>query len=185
MILGITGTLGAGKGTVIEYLSSKGFEHYAVSDTFLAGEAAKRGLEPDRKTRHDIANEYRAMGPTKLMEAVYEMARSSIEAGNDVCIEPQHSPAEVGFIQSLGGKVIAIDADIHTRYERIWKRGSAKDKVSFEEFKAFEELETTPTETTTNDLAGAVRTADIVIRNDGTLQELHTQIDAALKALQS
>lgn len=183
MILGITGTLGAGKGTVVDYLVSKGFTHYAVSDTFLTNEAKKRGLEPDRKARHDIANEYRALGPTRLMEAVYEMALPSIDAGKDTVIEPQHSPAEVGFIQSLGGKVIAIDADIHARYERIWQRGSAKDKVSFEEFKSFEELETNPTETTTNDLAGAVRVADVIIRNDGTLEELHAKIDEALAKL--
>lgn len=183
MILGITGTLGAGKGSVVEYLVSKGFEHFAVSDTFLTNEAIRRGLEPDRKARHDIANEYRAQGPTKLMEAVHDMARSAIAEGKDVIIEPQHSPAEVAFIQSLGGHVIAVDAAIETRYERIWKRGSAKDKVSFEEFKAFEELETNPTETTTNDLAGAVAAADIHLTNDGSLSELHANIEDALAKL--
>ncbi len=183
MILGITGTLGAGKGTVVDYLVSKRYEHYAVSDTFLATEAKKRGLEPTRKARHDIANEYRAEGPTKLMEAVYEMARASVEAGKNVIIEPQHSPAEVAFIQSLGGRVIAVDADIRVRYERIWKRGSAKDNVSFEEFKSFEELETNPTETTSNDLAGAVRAADAHVLNDGTLDELHVRIEEALQKL--
>lgn len=183
MILGIAGTLGAGKGTVTDYLITKGFEQYAVSDTFLRNEALARGMEPDRKARHDIANEYRAMGPTKLMEAVYEMARPAVEAGKDVVIDPQHSPGEVAFIQSLGGKVIGVDADLRTRYDRIWARGGEKDKVSFEEFKAFEELEMNPTETTTNDLAGAIRAADIVIMNDGTLEELHAKIDEALAKL--
>ena len=184
MILGITGTLGAGKGTVIEYLSSKGFQHYAVSDTFLRNEAIARGLAPDRKARHDIANEYRAKGPTKLMEALYEIARPAIEEGKDVFIEPQHSPDEVRFIQSLGGKVLGIDADIRTRYERIRARGGAKDNVTFEEFKAFEELEMHPTETTSNDLAGALAAADIHLQNDGTREELQAQVDAALEKLQ-
>ena len=183
MILGITGTLGAGKGTVVEYLKSKGFEQYAVSDTFLVNEAVKRGLAPDRRARHDIANEFRAQGPTKLMEAVYEMARPAVEAGKDVFIEPQHSIDEVRYIQSLGGKVFSIDADIKIRYERIWKRASSKDQVSFEEFKSFEELEMRPTENTTNDLAGAIEVADYHLTNDGTLEELHAQIDTALHDL--
>ena len=30
IIIGITGTLGAGKGTVVEYLKKKSFKHYSV-----------------------------------------------------------------------------------------------------------------------------------------------------------
>jgi len=38
MILGITGTFGAGKGTIVEYLKTKGFSHYSVSEDFLIPE---------------------------------------------------------------------------------------------------------------------------------------------------
>ncbi|MDO8465091.1 MAG: AAA family ATPase [Gallionella sp.] len=184
MIIGVTGTLGAGKGTVTEYLvNHKGFAHVAVSDTFLAGEAIKRGRTPDRQARHDIANEYRANGPMKLMEACYELALPDIEAGKDVVIDPQHSVAEVEFIQSKGGFVFAVDADINTRYERIHKRGTAKDNVSFEEFAAIQELEMNPTESSNNDLGGAVRKADVCITNNGTREELHVQIDDVLKKI--
>ena len=183
MIIGITGTLGAGKGTVVEYLVSKGFVHVAVSDTFLVGEAHKRGLEPTRKVRHDIANEFRAKGPTRLMEAVYELAVPAVTAGENTVLEPQHTVDEVRFIQSKGGIVIGVDADIKTRYERIQKRGSAKDNVSFEEFRDFEQLEMKPGETSSNNLSGAVAAADVRIQNNGTLEELHAQIEEALKKL--
>jgi dephospho-CoA kinase len=184
MILGITGTLGSGKGTVVDYLvDQKGYKRFAVSDTFLASEAVKRGLEPDRQARHDIANEYRALGPTKLQEAVYDMAKSDIEAGHDVIIEPQHTVGEVHFIQSLGGKVIGIDADIHTRYERIQRRGSAKDNVSFEEFRDFEQLESQSDDPNKQNLIAAGHEADVHIRNDGTLDDLHHEIEVALEKL--
>lgn len=184
MLIGVVGTLGSGKGTVSEYLvKEKGFEQYAVSDTFLAGEAIRRGLEPDRTARHDIANEYRSKGPTKLMEACYELALPAIESGKNVIIDPQHTPEEVEFIRSKGGLVIGVDADIRTRYERIKKRGSAKDSVSFEEFSEMEELELRPSATTNNNLEGALATADVIVRNDGTLEEFHAQIDAALEKL--
>ncbi len=184
MIIGITGTLGAGKGTVVEYLvKQKGFKHFAVSDTFLAGEAIKRGLTPDRIVRRDIANEYRAQGPTKLMEAVYEMARPAIEAGEDVIIDPQHTVGEVEFIKSKGGVEFAVDADLKTRYERIHKRGSAKDLITFEEFAKEQEHEMASDDPNKNNLGAAIKKADFLFTNNGSEKELCLQVEEALKSL--
>lgn len=183
MILGVTGMLGAGKGTVVEYLETKGFKIFAVSDTFLVSEAMKRGLEPTRDSRRIIANEYRSLGPTKLQEAVYEMARKDIEAGHNVVIEPQHTAGEVRFIQTLNGVVLSVDADIYTRYERIKKRATAKDDVTFDEFKDAEERESHSDNPNENNLIVATKEADIHITNDGTLEELHTQVDVVLESI--
>lgn len=184
MIIGITGTLGAGKGTVVEYLvKQKGFRHIAVSDTFLAGEAARRGLIPDRVTRRNIANEFRAKGPVALMEAVYILAKPFIDAGENVVMEPQHTAAEVGFIQSVGGIEFAVDASLETRYERISKRGSEKDGVSFEQFKAEQEFEMSQTDPNMNNLGAAMKKADTIFQNNGTQEELFTQVEAALKTI--
>lgn len=178
IIIGITGTLGAGKGTVVEYLVSRyGFKNFAVSDTFLAGEAVKRGIQPTRIARRDIANEYRALGPTKLMEAVYEMAKSSIDAGENVIIEPQHTAAEVKFIQSIGGIELSIDANLKTRYERIVKRGSDKDKVGYEEFEKEQIREMASEDPNLNNLGAAIAVANFLLTNDGTLEDLHKQVD--------
>lgn len=181
MIIGITGTLGAGKGTVSEYLvQKKGFEHFAVSDTVLVGEARKRGLEPNRDTRRAIANEYRALGPTKLVEAGYMIAEPAIAAGKDVIIDPLHTAAEVEFIQSKGGIVVGVDADLRVRYERIAKRGGSKDHVSFEEFSAQQALEMASEDPNKNNLAAALHGADVQLTNNGTPEELYAQIERAL-----
>ncbi|HEY5383390.1 MAG TPA: AAA family ATPase [Candidatus Paceibacterota bacterium] len=181
MIIGITGTLGAGKGTVVEYLvQQKGFKHFAVSDTFLAGEAKKRGIEPTRVVRRDIANEFRAKGPTKLMEAVYKMAKGAIEAGENVVLEPQHTAAEVKFIQSIGGIELAVNADLRTRYQRIQKRGSSKDDVTFEQFEAEQIHEMASDNPDQNNLGAAIQAADTVLYNDTTPEELYIQVEAAL-----
>lgn len=182
-IIGITGTLGAGKGTIVEYLKTKGFKHIAVSDTFLAGEAVRRGLTPDRIARRDIANEFRAMGPTGLMEAVYEMAGPVIEAGEDVVIEPQHTAAEVHFIQSKGGVVFAVDADLKVRYERIQKRGSTKDNVSFEQFAEEQKTEMASSDPNKNNLGAAIAQANYHLTNDGTRTELEAAIEKVLTQL--
>ena len=185
MIIGITGTIGAGKGTVVEYLVSKGFKHFAVSDTFLKEEAIKRGLVPDRIVRRDIANEYRAKGPTKLMEALYEMARTAIEAGENVVIEPQHTEPEVSFIQFMGGIELSIDADIDTRYTRIVKRGSEKDKIPYEQFVEEQRHEMASDDPNKNNLGAAISKADYHITNNGTPEELYRQVDAAMADIAS
>ncbi len=180
MIIGVTGTLGAGKGTVVEYLKTKGFKHYAVSDTFLAGEAEKRGLPPTRENRRDIANEYRAQGATKLMEAVVAFAKEDIDAGHDVVIDPQHTKAEVEFIHAMGGYEIAVDADLPVRYERIQKRGGSKDNVTYEEFAAAQALEMASDDPDKNNLGMAIAAADARVTNNGSLEELFAQVDEVL-----
>ena len=176
----MTGTLGAGKGTVTDYLVRKrGFVHVSVSE-FLAAEAVRRGLEANRQARHDIANEYRSAGPTALMEAVY---RSVGEETARAILEPQHTPAEVHFIQSKGGVVLSVDASLETRYDRIRKRGSPKDNVSFEEFARFQELEMASSDPNKNNLGGAIAAADIHLTNDAEPETLYQAVDAALRKI--
>jgi hypothetical protein len=115
------------------------------------------------------------------MEAVYEMARPAIEAGEDVIIEPQHTVGEVEFIKSIGGIELSVDADIDTRYARIQKRGSSKDNVSFEEFKRVEDLEMASTDPNKNNLRAASAAANVHLTNNGTQEELFAQVEAALK----
>lgn len=180
MIIGVTGTLGAGKGSVVDYLvDQKGFAHLSVTD-FMRSVAQERGITPTRMVFHDIANEYRARGPIALQEAVRDWGKEQGITDNFV-IEAQHTPDEVRFVQGLGGVVIAVDADIRTRYERIVNRGHDKDNTTFEEFKAHEELEMSPTASSTNNLGESLKIADVLIENNGSVEELHAAVDALLK----
>lgn len=179
VLIGLTGTHGAGKGTVTKYLVEKnGFTAYSVSE-FLANEARRRGMEPDRSARRNIANEYRSNGPTGLMEAVYATIDPISER---VILEPQYTVDEVKFIQEQGGIVIAVDATLETRYERVHVRGSAKDDVSFEEFKAMQELEMDSTDPNKQNMKVAMACADIHLMNDGTVAEFEKKIKEVLVA---
>jgi len=179
MIIGVTGTLGAGKGSVVDYLTKeKGFAHLGVTD-FMRSVAKERDIAPVRMTFHDIANEYRMLGPTKLQEAVIAWGKGKGIMDNFV-IEAQHTPEEVRFVQEQGGIVIAVDADMRTRYDRITGRGHDKDNTTFEEFKAHEELEMRPTDSSSNHLVEALAAADYHIDNNGTLEELRAKIEDAL-----
>lgn len=177
LLLGLTGTHGAGKGTITEYLVREhGFVCLSVSE-FLAEEAVRRGMKPDRTARRNIANEYRTQGPRALMEAVYA---SIPEGAERVILEPQYTREEVQFIHEKGGVVLAVDADLRTRYDRVHVRGSAKDDVSFEEFKAAQEKELDSSDPTKQNLGVAMAMADVHLVNDGTLEDLKREIERAL-----
>jgi dephospho-CoA kinase len=174
-LIGITGTHGAGKGTITNHLTEKyGFVSFSVSE-FLATEAVRRGLKPDRTARRDIANEYRAQGPTGLMSAVFATIDPALSR---VILEPQYTTEEVEFVQSRGGVVIAVDASLETRYRRVHVRGSAKDDVSFEEFKEAQEREMGSENSNQQNLSEAMKRADVHLTNDGTVEEFERGIEA-------
>ncbi len=178
ILVGITGTHGAGKGTITQHLCDRhGFVCRSVSE-FLAEEATRRELYPDRGARHMLANEYRARGPRALMEAVF----ATIPEGADrVVLEPQYTPDEVRFIREKGGVVIALDADMEMRYKRVHVRGSAKDDVSYEEFKAAEEREMEAARSGEQNLRATMQEADVLLINDAGIQELVDSVDTFLK----
>lgn len=59
IIFGITGTNGAGKGTVVEYLKTKGFEHLWVTG-LITEEIVKRGMPVNRDSMRIVANDLRS-----------------------------------------------------------------------------------------------------------------------------
>jgi len=180
ILVGLTGTHGAGKGTITTYLcTTHNFVRFSVSE-FLAAEAVRRGRTPDRHVRHDIANEYRAKGPTALMEAVFATVDPNSER---VVLEPQYTVEEVQFIKNKGGTVIAVDAPLEVRYARVHVRGSTKDDVSFEDFKRAQEVEMQAVREGEQNLSAAIALADEHIVNDGTQEELYAKVQHIVQAL--
>ena len=178
MIIGITGTIGAGKGTVVEYLKeTKGFAHYSVRD-FLMEEIARRGLPPDRNSTREVGNDLRLVhGPSYLMEVAYARA---LEVGGDALIESVRGLKEAEFLRSAGAFLLAVDADRKLRYERITERGLSTDHVDFDTWVAQEEAELASTDPSGMNVIGVMRMADARIENDGTLEELHAKVDEVL-----
>lgn len=182
MIIGITGTLGAGKGTIGEYLvNQKGFKHYSARAIFNE-ELARRGIPSNRDTITAVANDLRAQhGPGYVAEQLLARAK---EAGSDAVIESIRTVSEAEYLKSHGAFVWAVDADIKTRYERISGRGSETDAVSFDKFVADEDREMTNTDPTKQNIKGVMTLADHTFRNDGTPEELFAQVEEALAKIQ-
>lgn len=181
MILGITGTLGAGKGEVVSRLVRRGFRHYSVRD-FLVKEIERRDLPVSRDTMVHVGNDLRRRyGPGYLALALYRQAQRE---GGDAVIESVRTPGEVGALERADGfYLIAVDAEPRTRYERVIKRGSSTDGVSFDAFCADEEREMHATDPAKQNIAAVIAQADFHIRNDGTREELFAEVDRVMKEI--
>ncbi len=175
MIIGITGTLGAGKGTVVEFLKQKGFVHLSVRD-FLIGEIKRRNLEINRNNMLLVANDLREKNSSSyIAERLYEKAKN--ETKNCV-IESLRSVGEVEALKNKGTfYLIGVDADIKTRYERIKQRQSASDNVTFEEFVEDEKFETTSEDPSKSNVLRCLGLADFKLENNGNLEDLNKKIE--------
>jgi dephospho-CoA kinase len=178
MVIGITGTNGAGKGTVVEYLKTKGFKHFSARD-FFTEEIIKRGLEVNRDSMVFVANDLRAQrGPGFFAESAVAYAQLQ---GGDVVVESIRSIGEAEYLKAHGAELWTVDADIKKRFERISLRASETDKISFEKFVEDEQREFSNTDPTKQNLSGVMKMADVVLTNDGTETELFAQVEAALE----
>lgn len=181
MIIGIAGSFGSGKGAVVDYLvTNEGFKHFSASG-LITDEIKRRGLPVNRDTMTVVANDLRKLhGPAYLMEEMYRLAS---EEGGDAVLESLRAVAEAQKVKELGGTVIGVDADSKIRYERAVKRGSEKDNVSYEKFLEQERAESNPDDPTKQDVFSVLKESDFIVTNNGTLEELHAQIDEVLKQI--
>lgn len=182
IIIGITGTLGAGKGTVVDYLTEKkGFAHFSVRG-HLAEVIKARGEEVNRDSLTHTANELRASNtPSFIIEELFRKAQQS---GQNCIIESIRTPGEIDALRSKEGFVLlAVDADIYTRYQRIQQRQSETDNVDFETFKQNEAREMHSDDPNKQNLSECIRRADFVISNDGSIGQLEEQTEKILHTI--
>ncbi|HMA78155.1 MAG TPA: AAA family ATPase [Candidatus Paceibacterota bacterium] len=183
MIIGITGTDGAGKGTAVEYLKTKGFTHYSARE-FIVAEIERQALPVTRNQMRLTANQMRAEhGNEYVIKQAYEQAAA---AGiTNAVIESVRAAAEAKYLKSQGGILLAVDANPELRYERVQARRSASDQVTYEQFLEQEALEKNDPDPNGMQKAIVMEMADYTIMNDGTVAELEKQIETFLNIFAS
>lgn len=180
IIIGITGTLGAGKGTVVQYLlGQKGFVHFSVR-AYITRELEARGMPVNRDTLTSLANQLRAQNsPSYIIEELFKEASL---LNKNCIIESIRTPGEIAALRNYPGfYLLAVDADPMVRYERIRKRNSETDNVSFETFLSNEQREMHSDDLNKQNLAECIRQADYIIYNNGNPNQLYFETEAFLE----
>jgi dCMP deaminase len=182
MIIGLTGKNGAGKTAVSDYLKSRGFDYYSLSDEIRA-EIRRRGLDITREVLIEVGNELREQsGPGVLAERILR----NLANGQNYVIDSIRNPQEVEALRQRSDfTLLAVEADQAMRFERSRARareGAAQTLRQFVE----EEARELSSENPANQQLNATRQkADLVVNNDGTLEELHRELDKLLPPLMS
>lgn len=180
MIIGLTGTNGAGKGTVAEILKEKGFEYHSLSDE-LREELKRRGVSENRDALIALGNELREKeGPGTLAKRMASRIRKSKK--DSFVIDSIRNPAEIEELRKNKSFILlAVDADIGLRYERVTARSRPGDSnLTFEHFKSQEQTELSGGKNS-QQLLKCMGMADIRVINEGSIEELKEKVESILK----
>jgi dCMP deaminase len=182
MIIGLTGKNGAGKTEVSNYLKSRGFEYFSLSDE-IRNEIRVRGLQMARDTLIQVGNELREkFGPGVLAERILT------RLGNDrnYVVDSIRNPHEVDALRKRGDfTLLAIEADQATRFERSRARARENAAQTLQQFIEEEARELESDNPANQQLIATQQKADLIVGNDGTLEELHRRLDTLLPPLMS
>lgn len=163
-----------------------GFKHFSVR-AFLTQKVISRNLPVNRDTLVAVGNELRVQhGPGYIAEQLYRQAALT---GENCVIESIRTLGEVNVLKAAALKtkggfyLFAVDAKPELRYERSFLRGSTTDKISFEQFLQDEKREMESDDPNKQNLNACIAAADYRFLNDGTVDDLHRQIDSVLSEI--
>lgn len=178
MIIGLTGKNAAGKGEAANYLKSKGFIYYSLSDV-VREEATKRSLEHSRDNLIKIGNELRQnFAPNYLAQQINSKIKNILKNNpkQNFVVDSIRSPFEAKeLMKNKNFAMVGIDAPIEIRFKRLLERNRIGDARTLEDFKAQEERENLKSDTN-QQLNETFRLSQEIIRNDGNLEGLHVKI---------
>jgi len=175
LIIGLAGTLNAGKDSLAEYLAEKfGFLHVSTGDMVREMKRREFGADSPKALllRNDpYINRLREeRGPGFLIDAINEdWAREKDKYPGGVVASGMRAIGEAETIIRLGGIIVFVDADSRIRYKRAIARDrDANDEMTYDEFMDTErsEIDVDPNDKSVQNLVAMKDMANLVIQNN-------------------
>jgi len=183
MIIGLTGTLCAGKGTVSQFLKQRGFSYYSLSDT-LREYLDSIGLERTRENLINTANELREKHGAGILA---RWVSENVGETENAIVDGIRNPAEVEELRKRTDfYLLAIDAPIETRFERMQSRDRGeKDPKTFEEFKELDKSDKGIGQMeSAQQTEKTMEMADLIFMNDGHINDFKEKIQSIFSDIQ-
>jgi dephospho-CoA kinase len=181
MIIGLTGKRGCGKDTIAKRLGEK---YKFVSLDFTKDVLAPLLVNQGKAVTRENLIETAMAGRRKSHNGVWAEKLSIIikrNSGKDFVISGIRFREEVevfnnNFLDAF--KLVAVVCEDRNRYGRVRKRGTKGEAgLTFKEFMEVEEKDTERV------ISGTMEVADFAMDNNGTLDDLHGEIDKLVKIL--
>lgn len=180
IILGFTGEIGGGKGTVTKYIQEKyGASYYRFSDV-LRKALDVLHIEKTRDNLQDISTLLRQkFGEDLLAKIIFEEVKDDQHA--IVTVDGMRRLADFKYLDTLPEFIfVYIEADNQTRYDRIVKR---KENPGDAE-KTFEQFVQDQKDEADAQIKDLKVKAQYTIENNGTVEELYQKIDELINSIQ-
>lgn len=177
-ILGLTGPIACGKGTIKKYIESKYGGKDVRFSTALRDVCTRIGEEVNRNNLQTVSEMLREYFGQNILAKI--IAKDIEKIDNEIIvIDGVRRLADIEYLKDMQGfTLIRIDAKPEIRYERMKKRNENKgdDKKTYEEF-----LNDHTRSDADSEVPIVMQHASVSINNDGDLENLYRQIDQILK----
>lgn len=177
IILGLTGEICAGKGTIVKYITEKhGATSYRFS-TMLRDLLKRLYLPVSRENIQYISTAIRQyLGEDIMAKVIAQDVKN--DANNIIVVDGVRRVPDIKYLRDLTGfKLIRIVAEPETRYKRLIlrKENPGDENKTYEEFLADHKKEAD------SQVPVVMAQADLEITNNGSLEDLYKQVDQIIQ----
>jgi len=181
IVIGITGNIGSGKGTVTEYLTQKYNARKMRYSKILADILERLHLDYDRGNLDIIAEGLRSMFGEDILSKVLE--KDIREVGAEVVVfDGIRKKKELHYFENKMNNFFFIFVD--TPFEVVAKRIISRQEKIDDQEQTVEKLRDRQQQPSDKDVPGLKKYADFVIDNSGSLEKTFEQIDKMMKVVE-
>lgn len=175
-VIAVVGPIASGKGALINLLNGKGYRCVSLSDV-VREKAKEWGLSLVRENLQDVGDKLRQkFGSSILAELATQEIKKHPE--EKFVIDSVRNPTELSYIKNnFHAFTIGITASPEKRFQLMKVRGREWDPQSWEEFQKLEERDRgVGQESFGQQVEECLKMADIVVDNNGSLEEFQTNL---------
>lgn len=186
-VIGLTGTLSCGKGTVAAFLTQELDARMLVFSDVLRAELRRQKKQITRDELHDLANNWRkTFGPEIIARKLVELINEDDKHELFVC-DGFRTLGEINEFRKAFGKnfvLISVDAPTEKRFQLSKLRAREHPPQTLEAFIESEKKETNPNARDfEQNLPACIREAKYNISNDGTPEDLRKKTVELVKKI--
>ena len=176
MIIGLTGSIGSGKGVVADFLKEQGFIYLSLSNE-LREIAKEDKVEFIRENLQNLGNKLREEGGAGVL-AQLVVDKINNQEYKKVVVDGIRNPAEIGVLKTLNNFfLVSVDAAQKIRFERVKERGRESDPQAWDGFLKMDGRDKGEGEAETGqNVRKCMELADFTLVNDGGLEEIQEKI---------